>query len=64
MRLSEGDVVDGRYRIRSRIGSGGMADVWLADDLELSRLVALKVLHSEYASDPAFVERFRRGVGR
>ncbi len=60
MRLSEGEVVDGRYRIRSRIGSGGMADVWLADDLELSRLVALKVLHSEYASDPAFVERFRR----
>ena len=60
MRLSEGEVVDGRYRIRSRIGSGGMADVWLADDLELSRLVALKVLHAEYASDPAFVERFRR----
>ena len=60
MRLSEGEVVDGRYRLRSRIGSGGMADVWLADDLELSRLVALKVLHAEYASDPAFVERFRR----
>ena len=60
MRLTEGEVVDGRYRLRSRIGSGGMADVWLADDLELSRLVALKVLHAEYASDPAFVERFRR----
>ena len=60
MRLSEGEVVDGRYRIRSKIGSGGMADVWLADDLELSRLVALKVLHAEDASDPAFVERFRR----
>ena len=60
MRLSEGEVVDGRYRIRSKIGSGGMADVWLADDLELSRLVALKVLHAEYARDPAFVERFRR----
>jgi beta-lactam-binding protein with PASTA domain/predicted Ser/Thr protein kinase len=60
MRLTEGEVVDGRYRIRSKIGSGGMADVWLADDLELSRLVALKVLHAEYARDPAFVERFRR----
>lgn len=60
MSLREGDVVDGRYRIRSRIGSGGMADVWLADDLELSRQVALKVLHSEYARDPEFVERFRR----
>jgi beta-lactam-binding protein with PASTA domain/predicted Ser/Thr protein kinase len=60
MKLMEGDVVDGRYRIRSKIGSGGMADVWLADDLELSRQVALKVLHPEYAGDPAFIERFRR----
>ena len=56
----EGDVVDGRYRIRSKIGSGGMAEVWLADDLELSRQVALKVLHPEYTGDPAFTERFRR----
>lgn len=60
MSLAEGDVVDGRYRIRSKIGSGGMADVWLADDLELSRQVALKVLHPEFARDPSFVDRFRR----
>jgi len=60
MRMEEGTLVDGRYRIRSLIGSGGMADVWLADDLELSRRVALKVLHAQFARDPQFVERFRR----
>lgn len=60
MRIEEGTLVDGRYRVRSLIGSGGMADVWLADDLELSRKVALKVLHAQFARDPQFVERFRR----
>lgn len=59
-RLTEGDVVDGRYRVRSLIGSGGMADVWLADDLHLPRRVALKVLHDHFARDPEFIERFRR----
>ncbi len=52
-------VVDGRYRIEELIGSGGMADVWLASDLELPRRVALKVLHERYAADPQFIERFR-----
>ncbi|HNA24558.1 MAG TPA: PASTA domain-containing protein, partial [Solirubrobacterales bacterium] len=42
------------------IGSGGMADVWLAEDLELPRRVALKVLHERYARDPEFIARFRR----
>ncbi|MDQ2621745.1 MAG: PASTA domain-containing protein [Actinomycetota bacterium] len=59
-RLTTGMVVDGRYRIEELIGSGGMADVWLASDLELPRRVALKVLHERYAADPQFVERFRR----
>lgn len=59
-RLTEGAVVDGRYRIRSLIGSGGMADVWLADDLHLPRRVALKVLHDHFARDPEFIQRFRR----
>ena len=53
-------VVDGRYRIDYLIGSGGMADVWLAEDLELPRRVALKVLHERYARDPEFIARFRR----
>src|SRR3954462_10734956 len=58
--VTEGTVVDGRYRVISRIGSGGMAAVWLADDTSLNRRVALKVLHSRFAQDREFVERFRR----
>jgi eukaryotic-like serine/threonine-protein kinase len=60
MRLAEGEVLDGRYRLERRIGSGGMADVWLAADAELDRRVALKVLHANFARDREFVERFRR----
>ena len=40
--------------------SGGMADVWLAEDQELGRKVAIKMLHERYANDMQFVERFRR----
>jgi eukaryotic-like serine/threonine-protein kinase len=58
--VKQGDVVDGRYRILQRIGSGGMADVWLAEDTHLQRQVALKVLHARFAQDREFVERFRR----
>jgi serine/threonine-protein kinase len=53
-------VVDGRYTVLERIGSGGMADVWLADDSHLQRQVALKILHTRFAQDREFVERFRR----
>jgi eukaryotic-like serine/threonine-protein kinase len=58
--LSNGTVVDGRYRIVSRLGAGGMADVFLAEDEQLGRKVALKLLHRRFAEDPGFVERFRR----
>jgi serine/threonine-protein kinase len=55
-----GSVVDGRYRVVSKIGGGGMADVWLAEDAHLQRQVALKVLHRRFAQDREFVMRFQR----
>jgi eukaryotic-like serine/threonine-protein kinase len=55
-----GTIVDQRYQIQSRIGSGGMADVYCAEDLQLGRKVALKLLHQRFAEDAEFVERFRR----
>jgi beta-lactam-binding protein with PASTA domain/predicted Ser/Thr protein kinase len=58
--LEPGTLVDGRYRVLSRLGSGGMADVFLAEDQQLGRKVALKLLHRRFAEDPGFVERFRR----
>ena len=55
-----GTIFAGRYRLERRLGSGGMADVWLAEDQELGRKVAIKILHERYANDVQFVERFRR----
>jgi eukaryotic-like serine/threonine-protein kinase len=58
--LSPGAIVDNRYKVLSRLGAGGMADVFLAEDQQLGRKVALKLLHRRFAEDPGFVERFRR----
>lgn len=53
-------IIDGRYKVISRVGSGGMADVYLAEDQLLGRQVAVKLLHHHFAEDQEFVERFRR----
>ncbi len=58
--VGPGTIIDERYKVLSRLGSGGMADVFLAEDAQLGRKVALKLLHRRFAQDPDFVERFRR----
>ena len=55
-----GSLFAARYRIARKLGGGGMADVYLAEDQELGRRVAVKILHERYANDDQFVERFRR----
>jgi beta-lactam-binding protein with PASTA domain/tRNA A-37 threonylcarbamoyl transferase component Bud32 len=58
--VAENAIVDGRYRILGQLGTGGMADVYRAEDAHLGRQLALKVLHPRFAQDQQFVERFRR----
>ena len=53
-------VLGNRYRLREMIGTGGMADVYLADDQRLKREVAVKILRSDLARDPSFRARFKK----
>lgn len=55
-----GHILDNRYKILEKVGSGGMASVYKAQDILLDRIVAVKILHSKYASDHDFVVHFRQ----
>ncbi len=54
----EGMILGGRYRVIKLIGSGGMADVYLATDLSSGMNVAIKILKPEFANNPEFIKRF------
>ncbi len=54
-----GKLLDERYELLKKIGSGGMADVYMAKDVLLDRVVAVKILHSSFAEDNEFILRFR-----
>ena len=54
------DVISGRYRLEERLGAGGMAQVWLAYDLQLGRHVALKLLGTD--ADPQRFEREAQAI--
>ncbi len=54
-----GRIIDNRYKILEKIGIGGMASVYRAQDILLDRVVAIKILHTDFASDHEFVARFK-----
>ena len=58
--LKEGVILIERYEIIARIGAGGMADVYKAQDHKLNRLVAVKVMKAEFREDTGFVQRFQK----
>ena len=57
--LKVGMFIQNRYEIISKIGSGGMADVYKAKDHKLNRFVAVKVLKKEFRDDREFISKFR-----
>lgn len=58
--LKEGVILSERYEVMSRIGAGGMADVYKAQDRKLNRLVAIKVMKPEFREDTGFVAKFQK----
>ena len=55
-----GHILDNRYKILEKVGSGGMASVYKAQDILLDRIVAVKILHGKYGKDRDFVVRFHQ----
>lgn len=58
--MNSNGLLDDRYRLLERIGGGGMAEVYLAEDILLTRQVAVKILRSQFTGDEEFVTRFRQ----
>ncbi len=56
----ENSILNNRYRLVERLGAGGMAEVYRAQDLMLERTVAIKVLRKDYSRSPEFRERFHQ----
>ena len=57
--ITLGMLIDNRYEILEKIGTGGMADVYRAKDQKLNRYVAVKILKQEYSENKNFVSKFR-----
>ena len=53
-------LLNSRYQLKQVVGTGGMADVYLAYDMKLEREVAVKILHESLATNQTFIENFRR----
>lgn len=58
--MLQGQYIDGRYKIIKAIGSGGMANVYLAKDLILERSVAIKLMRYDFSDDEENIKRFKR----
>ena len=57
--MSEGALLNDRYQLLEKLGSGGMADVYRSRDLMLDRYVAIKVLRKDFSTNPEFQNQFR-----
>ncbi|NVI91322.1 protein kinase [Actinomadura sp. BRA 177] len=58
--MDTGAVLGGRYRLTTRLGRGGMGEVWAADDTQLRRRVAVKILLADVGSSSVLIDRLRR----
>lgn len=60
--LNEGAILAGRYQILCSLGQGGMGTVYKAHDIEVDRLVAIKIIRPDLANDPGILQRFKQEV--